>query len=151
MAEANVFNYHNVFDQILKLCNGINNISHIQSNFNVPLIKNSREIFKIKGDCVMDMGPYAASIIRLFTNNQIKKLKIFKEYFKTVNAVKSFFILAKFKNCTYFGNFGFDRAYVSQITFFAKNKIISSPQRTFALPPNKNVSILLKKKGDCNT
>ena len=58
--------------------------------------EKNREIFKIKGDCVMDMGPYAASIIRLFTNNQIKKLKIFKEYFKTVNAVKSFFILAKF-------------------------------------------------------
>ena len=148
LSEANLYNYHNVFDKIVKLCNGKNNISHIQSNFNVPLIKKPKEIFNIKGDCVMDMGPYAASILRLFTNNKIKKLKIFKEYFKTVDAVKSFFILAKLKNCTYFGNFGFDRAYASQITFFTKNKIISSPHRAFALPPDKKVSISIKKNNE---
>ena len=145
LSEANLYNYHNVFDKIIKLCKGVENISHIQSNFNVPLIKNPKEIFNIKGDCVMDMGPYASSIIRLFTDNKIKKLKVFKEYFKSVDAVKSFFILAKLKNCTYFGNFGFDKEYVSRITFFTKNKIILSPQRTFALPSNKKVTILLKE------
>ena len=55
-----LYNHHNVFNKIIKLCNGVNNISHIQSNFNIPLIKNSNEITKIKGDCEMDMGPYAA-------------------------------------------------------------------------------------------
>ena len=145
LSEANLYNYHNVFNKMIRLCEGVKNISQIQSNFNVPLIKNPKKIFNIKGDCVMDMGPYAASIIRLFTDRKIKKLQVFKENFKTAKAVKSFFILAKFKNCTYFGNFGFDREYISQINFFTKNKIISSPNRIFALPPNKNVSILLKK------
>ena len=147
ISEAMLYNHHNVFNKIIKLCNGVNNISHIQSNFNIPLIKNSNEITKIKGDCEMDMGPYAASIIRLFSDKTITELKVFKEYFKTnKKAVKSFFVLAKLKNCTYFGNFGFDKTYISNIIFFTKNKIISSPNRIFALPPNKDVSILVKEK-----
>ena len=28
---------------------------------------------KLQGGVIMDMGPYAASIIRLFTNNKIKR------------------------------------------------------------------------------
>ena len=147
ISEAILYNHHNVFNKIIKLCNGVNNISHIQSNFNIPLIKNSNEIINIKGDCEMDMGPYAASIIRLFSDKTIKELKVFKEYFKTnKKAIKSFFVLAKLKNCTYFGNFGFDKTYISNITFFTKNKIISSPNRIFALPSNKDVSILVEQK-----
>ena len=147
ISESTLYNHHRVFNKIIKLCNGVNNISHIQSNFNIPLMKSPNEIINIKGDCEMDMGPYAASIIRLFSNKTIKELKVFKEYFKTnKKAVKSFFVLAKLKNCTYFGNFGFDKTYISNIIFFTKNKIISSPNRIFALPPNKDVSILVKEK-----
>ena len=73
---------------------------------------------------------------------------MFKEYFKTNKAIKSFFILAKIENCTYFGNFGFDKEYASQITFFTKNKIIVSPHKIFALPSNKAVSIFLKENNE---
>ncbi len=145
LAEATLYNYHNVFNKMMELCNGKKNILHINAEFNVPLIKKPKEIISIKGDCEMDMGPYAASIIRLFTKDKIKELKVFKEYFKSSNAVKNFFIFAKLKNCTFSGNFGFDRAYISQITFFTKNKIISLPHRTFALPAGKNIPIIIKE------
>lgn len=144
ISEATLFNYHRVFDKMLNLCGGTKKIIHIQSNFNVPLVKNVNKLLKNKEDCEMDMSPYAASIIRLFTNNKVQNLKVFKKYFNNINVVKSFFLLSKSDNCTYFGNFGIDREYISQITFFTKDKIITSPNRIFALPP-KNNQIILKK------
>lgn len=159
LAEATVFNYHRVFDKIINLCGGKNKIHHIQSNFNFFHAKSIKKLRINKEDCEMDMGPYAASIIRLFTNGKIKKLKVFKEYFKNLESVKSFFIISKFDSCTYFGNFGVNGEYISQITFFTKNKIINSPNRIFALPSNQNSRIVIKqnnkttkmmiKKDDC--
>ena len=76
LAEATLFNYHRVFDIIKKLCKGFNQVEHIQSNLNHPLIRSTKEIEKIKGDCEFDMSPYAAAIIRLFTKNDFKNLNI---------------------------------------------------------------------------
>jgi len=146
LSEATLFNYHRVFDKIIQLCGGKKNILHIQSNLNHPLDKRKKELIKIKGDCELDMAPYAASIIRLFTINKIKELKVYREYFKRTKAVKNFFTMIKLKDCTYFGNFGLDREYMHQMSFFTKNKIISSPGRLFALPPNNNIYISLKKE-----
>ena len=146
LSEATLFNYHRVFDKILQLCNGKKNILHIQSNLNHPLVKGPKILIKNKGDCEMDMVPYVASIIRLFTSNKIKELKIYREYFKRTKAVKNFFVMTKLKDCTYFGNFGLNREYIHQMSFFTKDKIITSPGRLFALPPNKNLYISLKEK-----
>ena len=159
LSEATLFNYHRVFKKMISICNGKKNISHIQSNFNIPVVKNYKILNKTKGDCEMDMSPYAASIIRLFTNNKIKELRAYKEYFTNNKNVKKFYIMTKFKKSTYFGNFGLDGKYINQITFFTKNKIITSPERIFALPSNKNLYIISKednvtkkikvKKDDC--
>ena len=62
---------------MLRICNGIKNILHIQAYLNLIYKKNLKEIIKIKADCEQDMAPYAASIIRLFTNNKIENLKVF--------------------------------------------------------------------------
>ena len=123
LSEATLFNYHRVFDKILQLCNGKKNILHIQSNLNHPLVKGPKILIKNKGDCEMDMVPYVTSIIRLFTSNKIKELKIYREYFKRTKAVKNFFIMTKLKNCTYFGNFGLNREYIHQMSFFTKGGI----------------------------
>lgn len=148
LSEATLFNYHKVFHKMINLSKGKNNILHIQSNFNVPEtnFKNLKRFSKIKGDCEDDMAPYAASIIRLFTNNKLKKLNVSKEYIKGSKYVKSFHVGAVLKNCLYLGNFGRSKKYTSQISFFTMDKIIISPQRAFALPSNKNLYITVKKK-----
>lgn len=146
LSEATLFNYHRVFDKIIQLCDGKKNILHIQSNLNHPLVKGPKILIKNKGDCEMDMAPYVASIIRLFTSNKIKELKIYREYFKRTKAVKNFFIMTKLKDCTYFGNFGVNREYMNQMSFFTKDKIITSTGRLLALPRNKNLYISLKEK-----
>ena len=145
-AEATLFNYHRVFKIIEKLCNGKDKIEHVQSNLNLPLVKSIKEIKKIKGDCEADTATYAAAIIRLFTDNSLKKINVYKNYFKNTKLVKSFYIMANSKNITYVGNFAFQREYSQQIIFYTKNKIIFSPQRIFALPPNKNLELIIKTK-----
>ena len=145
LAEATLFNYHRVFDKIIQLCGGKKEILHIQSNLNHPLVKSLKRIIKNKEDSEMDMSPYYASIIRLFTSNKIKQLKIYRQYFKRTKVVKNFFTMTKLKGCTYFGNFGVSREYMHQVSFFTKNKIINSPGRVFALPPNKNLYISVKE------
>ena len=52
--------------------------------------------------------------------------------------------MANSEKLTYFGNFAFQREYTQQIIFYTKNKIIFSPQRVFALPPNKDLIIIVK-------
>ncbi len=158
-AESTLFNYHKVFKKILKECGGLNKIEHIQSNFNIPLNKNQKKLREIKGDCEADMAPYAASIIRIFLKEKKMKIHVFKNYFKNSKLVKSFYITAKTRKITYFGNFAFDREYEQQIIFFTKDKIIYSPKRIFAYPPNRNSLIIVKnrnkskkifvKKDDC--
>jgi len=144
-AEATLFNYHRVFDIIRKLC-GKNEIQHIQSNLNHPITRTVGEIKKIQGDCESDMSNYVAAILRLFTKIDFKKIAINKHYFRKTNLVKSFYVTSSFKDCTYFGNFSFDREYTQQIVFYTKDRIVYSPQRIFALPPNKNLEILIKNK-----
>lgn len=144
LAESTLFNYHRVFKKMLELCNGKKNITHIQTNFNVPYI--DKKTVKIKGDCESDMSPYAASSIRLFGNSNVKKIKVFKEYIDNTRLVKNFYIIANLKNCLYFGNFARNREYINQIIFFTKNKIVISPNRAFSLPSDKNIYILLKEK-----
>lgn len=145
-AEATLFNYHRVFEVMKKLCNGINQLEHIQSNLNHPLIRSPNEIREIKGDCESDMATYAAAIVRLFMKNDFKSVSINRNYFKNTKIVKNFYIKTNSKECTYFGNFAFQREYSQQIIFYTKDKTIYSPQRIFAPPNDKNLKIVLKTK-----
>jgi len=148
LAEATLFNYHRVFDVIKKLCKGFNQVEHIQSNLNHPLIRSAKEIEKIKGDCEFDMSPYAAAIIRLFTKNDFKNLNINRNYFANSKTVKNFYITTNSSTCTYFGNFSFQREYNQQIIFYTKDKIVYSPQRMFAPPYDKDLEIIVKSKNE---
>jgi len=145
-AESTLFNYHRVFKVIQKFCKSLNQIEHIQSNFNIPFNKNLKKVKKIQGDCEADMSPYAASLIRLFIKKKKTKINILKNYFKNTKLVKSFYITASNEKTTYFGNFAFCREYDQQIIFYTKDKIIYSPKRIFAQPPGKNTFITVKTK-----
>ncbi len=144
LAEATVFDYHSVFKKILKLAGGINKITHIQSNFNIPLIKNISNIRKRDDDALMDMSPYAAAMIRIFLrgNNQISVNKI---HYKKNENVKNFNVFCINKDISYFGNFGTESEYISEIRFFSKNKIITINHQAFALPSDINIPVTIKE------
>ena len=159
LSEATLFNYHTVFQQIIKMMGGKKKIEFLQSNFNIPQVKLLKEINLTKSDCFMDMSPYAAALIRLYLDNKNLSINFDYKNFSNNKNIKSFYVLANDKKIRYFGNFSFDNEYLSQIVFFSKKKIIYLPNQAFALPSSKKIKITIKennkfkfftvKKDDC--
>ena len=159
LSEATLFNYHAVFQQIIKMIGGKNKIEFLQSNFNIPQVKLLKQINLTKSDCFMDMSPYAAALIRLYLDNKNLSINFDYKKFSNNKSIKSFYVLANDKKIRYFGNFSFDNEYLSQIVFFSKKKIIYLPNQAFASPSSKKIKITIKennkfkfftvKKDDC--
>ena len=159
LSEATLFNYHAVFQQIIKMIGGKNKIEFLQSNFNIPQVKLLKEINLTKSDCFMDMSPYTAALIRLYLDNKNLNINFDYKKFSNNKNIKSFYVLANDKNIRYFGNFSFGNEYLSQIVFFSQKKIIYLPNQAFALPSSKKIQITIKennkfkffavKKDDC--
>ena len=78
LAEATLFDNHRIFNYIDKLITNKNKLIHIQSNFNIPRHKNIKILKKIEGDCLADMSPYAAAMIRIYLRKNCKKKGIKK-------------------------------------------------------------------------
>jgi len=148
LIEFIIFNYHAVFKKIISMIGGINKIFLIQSNFNVPLIKNLEILRQIKGGCNYDMGSYAAAMIRIFFKEKYNKKLILKKNFsgKYKKIIKEFSITISSKIKTYFGNFGISKEYVSNIIFYTEKKIVEIPFQAFALPSNKKIIFNIKEK-----
>ena len=150
LAEATLFNYHNVYKKIIKSMGGINKITHIQSNFNIPVIKKVYNIRNRDDDALMDMSPYAAAIVRIFFKKDYQ-IDINKLTYKNTRYVKKFSVFCKNNKISYFGNFGFEQEYISEIRFFSNKKIASIYHQAFALPNNANVSAYYKEKNKIKT
>ena len=129
---------------------GINNISHIQSNFNIPVIKKIQNIRNRDDDALMDMSPYAAAIIRIFFKMKYQ-LNVNKITYKNTNYIKNFYVFCNNKKISYFGNFGTEKEYVSEIRFFSNKKIASINYQAFALPNNTSVPVFIKEKNKIRT
>ena len=150
LAEATLFNYHSVYKKIIKSLGGINNISHIQSNFNIPITKKIQNIRNREDDALMDMSPYAAAIIRIFFKKKYQ-LDVNKITYKNTGYTKSFYVFCKNKKISYFGNFGTEKEYISEIKFFSNKKIASINHQAFALPNNTSVPVSFKEKNKTTT
>lgn len=145
LAEATIFNYHNVYKKIIKSIGGIDKITHIQSNFNIPIVKKVHDIRKRDDDGLMDMSPYAAALIRIFFNKEYQ-ITTKKITYKNTSYVKNFFIFCTNKKISYFGNFGSEKEYISEIRFFSNKKIVSINHQAFALAPDTKVPVSFKQK-----
>ena len=150
LAEATLFNYHNVYKKIIKSMGGINKITHIQSNFNIPIIKKVHNIKNRDDDALMDMSPYAAAIIRIFFKKDYQ-IDVNKLTYKDTRYIKSFSVFCKNKKKSYFGNFGSEQEYISEIRFFSNKKIVSINHQAFALPNDTRVTVEFKEKNKTKT
>ena len=146
IAEATFFNYHKQFEQAVKLLNGVENIKHVNTNFIIPLPKKSSILMseKLSGGCLMDMGPYASGVARLFCSGKLLKM------YKTIKRNKqglivSFSILCQFEKTSYFGFFCFGGEYKNNLILFSKKQYVEL-NRVFSPPFNKNMKILIKQK-----
>ena len=145
ISEAIFFNYHKQIKEALKIIQSKKNISKIQANFTIPLPPKKSILLskRLEGGVIMDMGPYAAAIHRIFFNSSIKEKKILIRYNKKKLPIELNLNLS-YKNKTYKGMFKFDGKYKNQIIiFYGRNKL--KINRVFSPPENDNLFLELQK------
>jgi dTDP-3,4-didehydro-2,6-dideoxy-alpha-D-glucose 3-reductase len=145
LAEATVFNYHK---QIKLISKKINKNIKIDTRFTIPLLpkKNFRRNLKLGGGCLNDMGPYAASICRLFFKDKINKkdFVIFKKKIKD-NLVQNFQIKIIKSNFEFNGYFSHNDKYENNLKFYTTNNLYEF-NRVFSPPANKNLIVKVTNK-----
>ena len=141
LSEAIFYNYHNQIKKVIKIAGGKKNIKEIKVNFIIPMPnKNSLLLSKkFDGGAIMDMGPYASSIDRIFFDEKIKYFKI--ETYKNRSKLPiSFKLCVNYRKRKYTGLFKFGGEYVNQVKFFTKIKEITL-QRVFSPPSDLDLYV----------
>lgn len=146
LVEATFFNYHEQFTKTLNIIGNLNNISQIHCDFNIPMPHKSSLLRSIyfNGGALMDMGPYAASIARIFCNEKI----IYKKFYSSKNKknlVYSFKFLINYESKILTGNFKFGGAYKNNLTILTNKKLITL-NRIFSPPADENLYLTTKTK-----
>ena len=149
ISESIFYNHHAQIKKIIKLAGSKKDINKIDVNFCIPMPEKNSLLMsnKLEGGVIMDMGPYAASIHRIFFNKKIIDMRIAVAK-NSLNLPISFKIQVRYYKKTYSGSFIFAGNYINQVYFFTKNKEIST-DRVFSPPSNLNLSVkvLEKNKG----
>ena len=145
LSEAIFFNYHEQIKKIVSLTKKTKEINKVNCNFTIPLPSNKSILMskKLQGGAIMDMGPYAASIHRIFFNQNITYLKILfkknKNYLPT-----SFKLEIKYKEKSYSGLFKFGGKYKNEVEIFT-NKEKFSIERVFSPPDDLKLNLMILK------
>ena len=158
LVEATYFNYHQQFRKIKNIYKK-EKYKNISTKFIIPTPDKKSILIskKFQGGVFMDMGPYMASLPRLFKLKNVvkKKVEIFKNKKNLIIAIKFIFI---FKEGKYYGLFKFGGRYKNEIKIHDRNKI-GIIKRAFSPPDNENMFLKMKiknkelsikfKKDDC--
>jgi len=75
LSEAITFQEHSQIKKALREIKSLNKIKHVEAKFIIPKLerKNFRNFKNLGGGCILDMGPYAASVFRMFIDPKDKK------------------------------------------------------------------------------
>ena len=147
LSEAIFYNYHSQFKKLIKDIKNIRLITQVKVNFAIPLPDKKSLLLskKFKGGVIMDMGPYAASINRIFFNQKIISKKIIvKKNIKNIPI--SFNLTIQYQDKVFHGLFKFGGDYINEVIFYTKNQEIKL-SRVFSPPSDVNLNLEIIKKG----
>ena len=146
LAEATFFNYHSQFYTLIGLINNFNDIKKIKCNFTIPMPEQNSLLRSepLKGGVLMDMGPYASAIARLFLNEKIFSKKVSMQINKN-NLITSIKFLIRYRSKTYSGNFKFGGIYKNELNVYEKDNILTL-KRVFSPPSNQSLKLIVKSK-----
>ena len=141
LSEAVVFHYHHQIDKSIKEIKSLKNLIHIHAKFVIPKLprKNFRNFKKYGGGCLLDMGPYAAAVYRIFINQDYKKVTLYilsKKDKKGLDTGFNIYIRADKKS--FFGYFSHNGVYKNTLTLFTKQKRVTV-NRVFSPPNDENL------------
>ncbi len=146
LSEATYFNYHKQFEFLKKSVGNLKNVKHVFANFTIPMPGQKTILLskKLKGGALMDMGPYAAAINRIFFKENLnQKDIIIKKNLKGL--VISFDISIKYETKIFIGTFRFGSEYKNNLTVYTDKEFIEL-NRVFSPPEDLRLSIVIDKK-----
>ncbi len=151
ISEVVVFNYHRQIKEAIKETKPLKDLIHVEARFVIPgFSKNNWHNFKkYGGGCLMDMGPYAAAIFRIFIDRNNKKLTLLSSCKENKHGTNVSFNVDATNGKKFFsGYFSHNGEYENNITLFTKQKSVKI-NRAFS-PPN-DISLTLEiNKGNIN-
>ena len=147
LSEAVVFHYHHQIDKSIKEIKSLKNLIHVHAKFVIPRLpkENFRNFKKYGGGCLLDMGPYAAAVFRIFINQNYKKVTLYvlsKKDKKGLDIGFNIYIRADKKS--FFGYFSHNGEYENTLTLFTKRKSVTI-NRVFSPPNDINLTLHVNK------
>ncbi len=140
LSEAIFFNYHK---QMKFALSEIKKRKVIKLNVNFSIPKPEKKSIlsskKLKGGVVMDMGPYIASIVRLFFKYPPKEIIKDVEFKNKISSKINIIFL--YKNSFFVGKFSHNDKYQNYIEIYFKNKIIKL-SRVFSPPVLEKIKVI---------
>ena len=137
LSEAIVFHYHHQINKAIKEINSLKNLTHVHARFVIPKFpkKNFHNFKKYGGGCLLDMGPYAAAVFRIFISKNIKKVTFLSSFKENQNGVnENFDVKIVVGKKSFSGYFSHNGEYENTLTLFTKRKSVTI-NRVFS-PPN---------------
>ena len=150
LAEAIFFNYHRQIKSAKIEIKDLDTIRNIHANFIIPHPNKSSILVskKLAGGALMDMGPYAAAVPRIFSNNQSISKKVIIRKNKS-NLVTEFNLLCEYPKMTYTACFKFGGEYHNELFLHTEKKTIKL-ERVFSPPNDRSLSLSVKKNSSIN-
>ena len=149
LSEAVVFHYHHQINKAIKEINSLKNLTHVHARFVIPKFpkKNFHNFKKYGGGCLLDMGPYAAAVFRIFISKNIKKVTFLSSFKENQNGVnENFDVKIVVGKKSFSGYFSHNGEYENTLTLFTKRKSVTI-NRVFS-PPNDIDLILQVNEGN---
>jgi dTDP-3,4-didehydro-2,6-dideoxy-alpha-D-glucose 3-reductase len=142
LSEATFFNYHSQFEKLKKNINNLEDIKKIRCDFVIPMPKKNSILRSnlLKGGVLMDMGPYASSIARIFLKEKIFSKKVTTRINKNTLITSIKFVI-RYKTQTYSGKFQFGGKYSNRLIIYFKNSSLTL-NRVFSPPADQNLEII---------
>ena len=137
LSEAVVFYYHHQINKAIKEINSLKNLTHVHARFVIPKFpkKKFHNFKKYGGGCLLDMGPYAAAVFRIFISKNIKKVTFLSSFKENQNGVnENFDVKIVVGKKSFSGYFSHNGEYENTLTLFTKRKSVTI-NRVFS-PPN---------------
>jgi dTDP-3,4-didehydro-2,6-dideoxy-alpha-D-glucose 3-reductase len=142
LAEATVFAHHAHFDALLALTGDIGTLTHVDAQFIIPPlpITNFRNHADLGGGCLLDMGPYAAALARLFGGGTPSRLfAVAGGRHPQTGVDMGFSMLARLANGTSLtGHFSFEGEYQNRLIAVAPFGSVLA-ERIFSPPANHKI------------
>lgn len=149
LAEATVFSYHPHFVAVRDFLIENGPLTHLEALFIIPPLpaNNFRNDLDLGGGCLLDMGPYAAALARLF-GDELERLCVLSPAVSRprVEVDKGFSLGAEFANGLRFtGHFSFESEYHNRITAIARGGAVTV-DRVFSPPPDVTFSSQARRR-----